>query len=85
MTLQEFIAFDQFVRCYCIGQEEVMIMPYDPTKSYLSGEQYITIRTPIAGLAVALTSDVRDICRALARHHTSSLRLRTGVPYAIAS
>src|SRR6266567_826537 len=28
MTVQEFIDFDQFLRCYCIGQEEVMIMPY---------------------------------------------------------
>src|SRR5918997_1004600 len=41
MTLQEFIDFDQFVRCYCIGQEDVMIMPYDPRKAYLSGEQHI--------------------------------------------
>ena len=41
MTLQEFVDFDQFVRCYCIGQEEVMIMAYDPRKPYLSGEQYI--------------------------------------------
>jgi hypothetical protein len=41
MTLQEMIDFDQFVRCYCIGQRDVMIMPYDPRKPYLSGEQYI--------------------------------------------
>jgi len=37
MTLQESIDFDQFVRCYCVGQEEVMIMAYDPRKPYLSG------------------------------------------------
>src|ERR687893_2728670 len=40
MTLQAAVDFDRFVRCYCIGQEEVMIMPYDPAKPYLSGEQY---------------------------------------------
>src|SRR5438270_10742163 len=40
-TLQAFLAFDQSVRCYCIGQEEVMIMPYDLRKPYLSGEQYV--------------------------------------------
>jgi glutathione synthase/RimK-type ligase-like ATP-grasp enzyme len=45
MTLQESIDFDQFVRCYCVGQEEVMIMAYDPRKPYLSGEQYVTIQT----------------------------------------
>ncbi|HEY6121607.1 MAG TPA: hypothetical protein VIV66_16735, partial [Pyrinomonadaceae bacterium] len=41
MTLQESIEFDQFVRCYCVGQQEVMIMAYDPRKPYLSGEQYV--------------------------------------------
>ncbi|MDQ3805114.1 MAG: hypothetical protein M3416_14950, partial [Acidobacteriota bacterium] len=41
MTLQEMIDWDQFVRCYCIGQEDVLIMPYDPRKAYLSGEQYV--------------------------------------------
>ncbi|HEX8151186.1 MAG TPA: hypothetical protein VF591_28645, partial [Pyrinomonadaceae bacterium] len=30
MTLQEMVDWDQFVRCYCIGQQDVMIMPYDP-------------------------------------------------------
>jgi glutathione synthase/RimK-type ligase-like ATP-grasp enzyme len=29
MTLQEGIEWDQFVRCYCVGKEKVLIMPYD--------------------------------------------------------
>src|ERR671915_1058119 len=59
MTLQEFIDFDQFVRCYCIGQEEVMIMPYDPRKPYLSGEQYICDPNYLAPeLAARVTHDV---------------------------
>src|ERR1051325_7216446 len=66
MTLQEFIHFDQFVRCYCIGQEDVMIMPYDPTKPYLSGEQYINDPNYLtAELAERITGDVRTLCRAL--------------------
>src|ERR1044072_6111208 len=32
MTLQESVEFEQFVRCYCVGQQEVMIMAYDPRK-----------------------------------------------------
>src|SRR5438876_9947497 len=44
MTLQESIEFDQFVRCYCIGQVEVMIMHYDPRKPYLSGVQYLVVQ-----------------------------------------
>jgi glutathione synthase/RimK-type ligase-like ATP-grasp enzyme len=85
MTLQEFIAFDQFVRCYCIGQEEVMIMPYDPTKSYLSGEQYINNPNYLsAELAERITSDVRTICRALGYDiNTVEFAIKDGVPYAI--
>jgi glutathione synthase/RimK-type ligase-like ATP-grasp enzyme len=85
MTLQEFIAFDQFVRCYCIGQEEVMIMPYDPTKSYLSGEQYINNPNYLTTeLAERITKDVRTICRALGYDiNTVEFAIKDGVPYAI--
>jgi hypothetical protein len=85
MTLQEFIHFDQFVRCYCIGQEEVMIMPYDPTKSYLSGEQYINDPNYLsAELAERVTKDVRTICRALGYDiNTVEFAIKDGVPYAI--
>jgi hypothetical protein len=85
MTLQEFIAFDQFVRCYCIGQEEVMIMPYDPRQPYLSGEQYIQdphYLTP--ELAERITNDVRTLCRALGYDiNTVEFAIKDGVPYAI--
>jgi hypothetical protein len=85
MTLQEFIAFDQFVRCYCIGQEEVMIMPYDPTKGYLSGEQYINDPNYLSPeLAERVTRDVRTICRALGYNiNTVEFAIKDGVPYAI--
>jgi glutathione synthase/RimK-type ligase-like ATP-grasp enzyme len=85
MTLQEFIAFDQFVRCYCIGQEEVMIMPYDPTKSYLSGEQYINNPNYLSTeLAERITKDVRTICRALGYDiNTVEFAIKDNVPYAI--
>jgi hypothetical protein len=85
MTLQEFIAFDQFVRCYCIGQEEVMIMPYDPRQPYLSGEQYIqnpNYLTP--ELAERVTNDVRTLCRALGYDiNTVEFAIKDGIPYAI--
>src|SRR5919202_99255 len=85
MTLQEFISFDQFVRCYCIGQEEVMILPYDPTKPYLSGEQYINNPNYLsAELAERVTSDVRTICRALGYDiNTVEFAIKDNVPYAI--
>ncbi len=85
MTLQEFINFDQFVRCYCIGQTDVMIMPYDPRKPYLSGEQYLehpTYLTP--ELAERVTNDVRTLCRALGYDiNTVEFAIKDGIPYAI--
>src|SRR6195256_1005116 len=66
MTLQEGIDFDQFVRCYCVGQEEVMIMAYDPRKPYLSGEQYIHNPDYLSKeLAERVNNDVRTLCTAL--------------------
>ncbi|MBV9958350.1 MAG: hypothetical protein JO360_08015 [Acidobacteria bacterium] len=85
MTLQEFINFDQFVRCYCIGQEEVMIMPYDPTKGYLSGEQYINDPNYLSPeLAERVTKDVRTLCTALGYDiNTVEFAIKDGIPYAI--
>ena len=85
MTLQEFIQFDQFVRCYCIGQEEVMIMPYDPRKPYLSGEQYINDPNYLSGeLAARIADDVRKLCRALGYDiNTVEFAIKDGIPYAI--
>lgn len=85
MTLQEFIDFDQFVRCYCIGQEEVMIMPYDPRKAYLSGEQYINDPNYLTPeLAERITNDCRTLCRALGYDiNTLEFAIKDGIPYAI--
>ncbi|MDX6613153.1 MAG: hypothetical protein QOD75_2339 [Blastocatellia bacterium] len=85
MTLQEFIDFDQFVRCYCIGQEEVMIMPYDPRKPYLSGEQYIHNPDYLAPeMKQRVTNDVRTLCTALGYDiNTVEFAIKDGIPYAI--
>ena len=85
MTLQEFINFDQFVRCYCIGQEDVMIMPYDPRKPYLSGEQYIHNPNYLAPeLAERVANDVRTLCTALGYDiNTVEFAIKDGIPYAI--
>jgi len=85
MTLQESIEFDQFVRCYCVGQEDVMIMPYDPRKPYLSGEQYIYDPNYLSTeLTVRVVHDVRTLCSALGYDiNTVEFAIRNGVPYAI--
>jgi hypothetical protein len=85
MTLQEMIDFDQFVRCYCVGQEDVMIMPYDPRKPYLSGEQYIHDPGYLTTeLAQRVAGDVRTLCRALGYDlNTVEFAIKDGIPYAI--
>src|SRR6267142_6320081 len=85
MTLQEAIDFDQFVRCYCIGQQEVMIMPYDPRKPYLSGEQYVNDPNYLAPkLFDRVTKDVRTLCTALGYDiNTVEFAIKDGIPYAI--
>jgi hypothetical protein len=85
MTLQEFINFDQFVRCYCVGQQEVMIMAYDPRKPYLSGEQYIHDPSYLAPkLAERVTKDVRTLCTALGYDlNTVEFAIKDNIPYAI--
>ena len=85
MTLQEFIDFDQFVRCYCVGQQEVMIMAYDPRKPYLSGEQYIHDPDYLAPkLAERVTKDVRTLCTALGYDlNTVEFAIKDNIPYAI--
>jgi hypothetical protein len=85
MTLQEMIDWDEFVRCYCIGQQDVMIMPYDPRKGYLSGEQYVHDPTYLsADVAARVGQDVLTLNRALGYDiNTVEFAIKDGIPYAI--
>ncbi|MCZ2391919.1 MAG: hypothetical protein LC113_12690 [Acidobacteria bacterium] len=85
MTLQEGIEYDQFVRCYCVGKEKVLIMPYDPSKPYLSGMQYVNIDNYLSPeLHARVESDVKKLCTALGYDlNTVEFAIKDGVPYAI--
>lgn len=85
MTLQEGIEFDQFVRCYCVGQEKVLIMPYDPSKPYLSGMQYVNVDDYLSPeLHARVEADVITICKALGYDlNTVEFAIKDGIPYAI--
>lgn len=85
MTLQEGIEYEQFVRCYCVGKEKVLIMPYDPSKPYLSGEQYVPNPDYLEPkLADRVARDVRTICTALGYDlNTVEFAIKDGIPYAI--
>ena len=85
MTLQEGIEYDHFVRCYCVGQEKVLIMPYDPSKPYLSGMQYVNVDNYLTPeLHARVEKDVITICKALGYDlNTVEFAIKDGVPYAI--
>jgi len=85
MTLQEGIEYDQFVRCYCVGQEKVLIMPYDPAKPYLSGMQYVNVDNYLTPeLHARVERDVITLCKALGYDlNTVEFAIKDGIPYAI--
>jgi hypothetical protein len=85
MTLQEGIEYDHFVRCYCVGKEKVLIMPYDPSKPYLSGMQYVDVDDYLTPeLHARVEKDVKTICKALGYDlNTVEFAIKDGIPYAI--
>ncbi len=85
MTLQEGVEYDHFVRCYCVGKEKVLVMPYDPSKPYLSGMQYVDVDDYLTPeLHKRVEQDVRTICNALGYDlNTVEFAIKDGVPYAI--
>ncbi len=86
MMLQEEIVFDDYVRCYCIGQKDVLIMPYEPRNPHhlryaaelnATGEEreklLATIKDYVLKLNIALGYDF----------NTVEFAVRDGIPIAI--
>ncbi|HKT38908.1 MAG TPA: hypothetical protein VJR48_11090, partial [Ktedonobacterales bacterium] len=61
MVVQEFIEWDQFVRCICLGQEEIMPIKYDPRERKYHVEH--NFLTPELGRRVV--EDSRKLVRTL--------------------
>jgi hypothetical protein len=80
MVVQEFIEWDQFVRCICIGQEEIMPIHYDPrARKYIQDEHYLT-----PALKERIIKDSRTINKAFGYDMNSAeFAVKDGVPYAI--
>ena len=80
MVVQEFIEWDQFVRCLCLGQEEVLPMKYDPkARRYLVEHDHLS-----AELGARIVKDALTLCRALGYDMNSlEFAVRDGIPYAI--
>jgi hypothetical protein len=79
MVVQEFIEWDNYARCMCLGQDEIHVMKYDPRiRKYhedhdFSPELYARIEKDARTLVKALGYDM----------NTVEFAIRDGVPYAI--
>jgi hypothetical protein len=80
MVVQEFIQWDKFVRCLCLGQEDILVMPYDPgERRYLVQAGYLS-----SELEARIAQDARTLVQALGYDMNSiEFAVRDGVPYAI--
>ena len=80
MVLQEFIEWDQYIRCLCLGQEEVLPMQYDPKRRcYIEDEEYLSPE-----LKKRIVDDALKLVRALGYDMNSvEFAVRGGIPYAI--
>jgi hypothetical protein len=81
MTLQEFIDFTEYVRCYCVGRKEVLVMPYDPKNRRYLPQEELTIP---GDLKDRILRDTILINETLGYDlNTVEFAIKDGVPYAI--
>jgi hypothetical protein len=80
MILQEFIDFSAYYRCLCLGQDDVLVMQYDPRgRRYLEDTSHVD--TP---LGRKIRDDTIRLMKALGYDMCSAeWAVRDGVPYAI--
>jgi hypothetical protein len=83
MTLQRAVKFDEYFRCYVIGQEKVHVMPYDPRRPH--HERYVQDPPEFdQKLLQRVEKDALTLCRALGYDlNTVEFAVEDGVPYAI--
>jgi hypothetical protein len=80
MTLQEFIDFDKYVRCFTFGKTDILPVVYDPhQRRYLVEHEYLPPE-----LGARVVKDAQTLNTALGYEmNTIEFAVRDGVPYAI--
>ncbi len=80
MTLQEFIDFDRYVRCFTFGKTDITPVHYDPKeRRYIVDHKYLS-----AELGARISRDAQTINVALGYEmNTIEFAVKGGVPYAI--
>jgi hypothetical protein len=80
MTLQEFINFDQYVRCFTFGKMDILPVHYDPhERQYVVKHDYLSLE-----LGARVVRDAQTLNQALGYEmNTVEFAIQDGVPYAI--
>jgi hypothetical protein len=80
MTLQQFVNFTQYVRCFTFGKNDIVPVAYDPhQRRYLVDHNYLS-----AELGARIVRDAQTINNALGYEmNTIEFAVQNGVPYAI--
>jgi len=83
MTLQRGVEFQDYFRCYVVGQEKVHIMPYNPRAPF--NERYVRNPPPIEPkLYERVEKDCVTLCQALGYDlNTVEFAVEDAIPYAI--
>jgi glutathione synthase/RimK-type ligase-like ATP-grasp enzyme len=63
MILQEFIDWDDYVRCICVGREHILPLRYDPKQPF--EHRYVVQRPPEGELRRRAVADAQTLCQAL--------------------
>ncbi len=83
MLLQEEIVFDAYFRCYCIGESNVRLMPYEPRNPhhlrYVADFPHVseTLKSQMRGYASLINKSLGYVI------NTIEFAIRDGIPYAI--
>jgi hypothetical protein len=79
MIVQEFIEWENYARCMCLGQNEIYVMKYDPrTRHYFDEHDFAP------ELFQRIENDSRKLVQALGYDmNTVEFAIRDNVPYAI--
>lgn len=80
MIVQELIEWEHFIRCICVGQEEVLAMSYDPVE-----RRYLMERDHMApALEERVVENTLTLMRGLGYDMCSlEFAIRDGIPYAV--
>jgi glutathione synthase/RimK-type ligase-like ATP-grasp enzyme len=84
MTLQRGVEFDEYYRCYVVGQEKVRIMKYDPKAPH--HERYVKGNPAPSSQALRdrIEKDSLTLCQVLGYDlNTVEFAVENGIPYAI--